>query len=253
MTTDSHLRRGVQKSAFRRYTFESLRSPGFLGKSRLIGLTLFLLGTVVFSFLAYNVKPGGAFVQWDTTTANALQAAAKSIPGSLVEYVLFGFFLGKELVITLGTILAVYFLYKRFWRELAMVLIGLGGGGLIWYFLSHYFDRPRPPTQLDVLVLRDPAFPSGLALAAVLCYGLLGYLLVPRMPSRFWKWFVVILLTLIIVFVGASGLLLGAHYVTDVIAGYALGLAWAGLVYTLLEKFFPEAAAQNKVGPSMGI
>jgi undecaprenyl-diphosphatase len=248
MTTHSNIRPGVQKSAFRRNTLESLRSPGLLGKSPLIGLTLFLLGTVVFSFLAYNVKPDGALVQWDMTTAKALQAAAKSIPPALVEYVLFGFFLGKELVITLGTILAVYFLYKRFWRELAMVLIGLGGGGLIWYFLSHYFDRPRPPTQLDVLVLRDPSFPSGLALAAVLCYGLLAYLLVPRMPSRFWKWFVVILLTLIIVFVGASGLLLGAHYVTDVIAGYALGLAWAGLVYTLLERSFPVKPAQEQEG-----
>ena len=246
MTTNSDIRPGAQTSAFRGNTFESLRSPGILGKSPLIGLMLFLLGAIVFSVLAYNVKPDGAFVQWDTGTARALQSAAKSIPGALVEYVLFGFFLGKELVITIGTILAVYFLYKRFWRELAMVLIGLGGGGLIWYFLSHYFDRPRPPTQLDVLLLKDPSFPSGLALAAVLCYGLLGYLLVPRMPSRFWKWFVVTLLTLVIIFVGGSTLLLGAHYVTDVIAGYALGLAWAGLVYTLLERFFPEGVARSQ-------
>ena len=246
MATNSNIRPAVQKSVFRRNTFESLRAPGFLGKSPLIGLTLFLLGMIAFSLLAYNVKPGGAFVQWDTTTAKALQAAAKNIPGVFVEYVLFGFFLGKELVISIGTILAVYFLYKRFWRELAMVLIGLGGGGLIWYFLSQYFARPRPPTQIDAFILRDPSFPSGLALAAVLCYGLLGYLLVPRMPSRFWKWFVVILLTLVIIFVGASGLLLGAHYVTDVLAGYALGLAWAGVVYTLMERFFPEGIVQNQ-------
>lgn len=248
MTTNSNIRPGIQKSAFRRNTLESLRSPGFLGKSPLIGLTLFLVGTIAFSVLAYTVKPDGALVQWDMTTAKALQAAAKSIPGSMVEYVLFGFFLGKELVITIGTILAIYFLYKRFWRELAMILFGLGGGGLIWYFLSHYFDRPRPHAQFDVLLLRDPSFPSGLALAAVLCYGLLGYLLVPRMPSRFWKWFVVLLLTLVIIFVGASGLLLGTHYATDVMAGYALGLAWAGLVYTLVERFFPEGAIQNQEG-----
>jgi undecaprenyl-diphosphatase len=163
-----------------------------------------------------------------------------------VEYVIFGFFIGKEVVIGIGAILAIYFLRKRFWRELAMVVIGLGGGGLLWYFLSHYFNRPRPAYQLEVLSFKDPSFPSGVALTAVLCYGLLAYLLVPKMPSRFWKWAIAIVLTLIIAFIGASSLLLGGHYVTDVLAGYALGLAWAGLVYTLMERAFSEGAIGDR-------
>ncbi len=65
------------------------------------------------------------------------------------------------------------------------------------------------------------------------------------MPSRFWKWFVGLLLTLVVVFVGFSGILLGAHYVTDVIAGYALGLAWAGLTYTLLERSLSGGTVQK--------
>jgi len=174
-----------------------------------------------------------------------LRADALNVPGSLIEYLLFGFFLGKEMVIMLGLILSIYFLYKRFWRELGMILIGLGGGGVIWYFLTQYFDRPRPAAPLGALSLGDPSFPSGLALAAVLCYGLLAYLLIPKMPSRFWKWFVGLMLVLVVVFVGFSGILLGAHYVTDVIAGYALGLAWAGLTYTLLERSLSGGTVQN--------
>ncbi len=238
MTTDSNIRLRVQKNILSRNTFHSLRSPGLFAKWPIIGLTMFLLGSLMFGALAYNVRANGPFVQWDMTTAKTLHADLMNIPSSLVEYILFGFFVGKEIIIMIGTILAIYFLRKHFWRELAMVLIGLGGGGLIWYFLSYYFDRPRPATQLDILLLRDPSFPSGLALTALLCYGLLAYLLIPKMPSRFWKWSVAILLTLVIAFVGLSSLLLGAHYVTDVIAGYALGLAWAGLVYTLTERFF---------------
>jgi membrane-associated phospholipid phosphatase len=57
------------------------------------------------------------------------------------------------------------------------------------------------------------------------------------MPSLFWKWFVVIMAVLVIVFIGFSRLILGGHYVSDVVAGYALGLAWAGLIYTLVERF----------------
>jgi undecaprenyl-diphosphatase len=43
---------------------------------------------------------------------------------------------------------------------------------------------------------------------------------------------------LIVLFVGYARLYLGGHYLTDLIAGYALGIAWAGLIYTLLEKYF---------------
>ena len=236
MTSNSHLGLRSQENILRRSTFRDLRSPGFLAKRPLIGLTLFLLGIFVFSLVAFSVRPNGPLLQWDTATSKALRADALNVPGSLIEYILFGFFLGKEMVIMIGLILSIYFLYKRFWRELGMVLIGLGGGGVLWYFLTRYFDRPRPAAPLGALSLGDPSFPSGLALAAVLCYGLLAYLLIPKMPSRFWKWFVGLMLTLVVVFVGFSGILLGAHYVTDVIAGSALGLAWAGLTYTLLER-----------------
>ena len=173
MTTNSNIRRTIQENLLRRNSFRDLRSPGFLAKRPVIGLVLFLLGTIVFSFLAYNVKPNGPLVQWDLATAKMLRADALNLPGSLVEYLVFGFFLGKEMVITIGIILTIYFLYKRFWRELGMVWIGLGGGGLIWYFLSQYFARPRPASPFHVLTLADPSFPSGLALSAVLCYGLL--------------------------------------------------------------------------------
>jgi len=200
---------------------------------------MFVLGSLSFGALAYNVETNAALLRWDMTAAQTLHAAAQNIPSALVEYLIFGFFLGREIVVLIGTILGIYFLYKHFWRELTMVLIGVGGGGLLWYFLSRYFDRPRPPTQMDI-ILSDPSFPSGHTLSAVVCYGLLAYLLVPRMSPRFWKWFVVIILTLVIAFIGFSRLILGGNYVTDVAAGYALGIVWAGLVYTLTERIFPR-------------
>jgi membrane-associated phospholipid phosphatase len=243
MTTNSRL--GSQENLLRRSTVRDLRSPGFLAKRPLIGLTLFLLGIFVFGLLAFSVRPSGPLLQWDTATSKALRADALNVPASLIEYLLFGFFLGKEMVVMIGLILSIYFLYKQFWRELGMILVGLGGGGVIWYFLKQYFDRPRPAAPLGALSLGDPSFPSGLALASVLCYSLLAYLLIPNMPSRFWKWFVGLMLALVVMFVGFSGILLGAHYVTDVIAGDALGLAWAGLTYTLLERSLSGGTVQN--------
>jgi membrane-associated phospholipid phosphatase len=245
MATNSNLRFGSQEN-IGRSSVRDLRSPGFLARKPLVGWVLFLLGALIFSGLAYVVKPDGPLAQWDLGTAKSLRADALGVPVSLIEYLLFGFFLGKEMVIMIGLILTVYFLYKRFWRELGMVWIGLGGGGLIAYLLNQYFDRPRPTTPFDALPLRDPAFPSALAMMAVLCYGLLAYLLIPKMPSRFWKWFLGIMLAIVILFIGFSGVLLGVHYVTDVIAGYGLGLAWAGLVYTLLERSVSEGTTKGE-------
>src|SRR5215217_3943233 len=170
-------------------TSPGLRSRGLLAKQPIIGLTIFLLGGLTFAFLVYSLRTNPALLRWDLTIAKTFRAAQINAPWSLMENLLFGCFVGKELVILIGAVLAVYFLHKRFWQELTMLLIGLGGGGLIWYGLSRYFDRPRPADHLDVLELAGPSFPSAPALLAILCYGLLAYLLIPRLPTLFWKWF----------------------------------------------------------------
>ncbi len=49
---------------------------------------------------------------------------ADKLPPSINELLTYGFFLGKEDLQLLGVILGVYFIHKRFWEELGMVLIG---------------------------------------------------------------------------------------------------------------------------------
>jgi undecaprenyl-diphosphatase len=164
---------------------------------------------------------------------------------NVMENILFGIFLGKEVVALIGATLVLYFFHKRFWRELTMTVIGLGGGGMLWLLLSRSFDRPGPADHLDLLPSTIASFPSGPAMMAVLCYGLLAYLLVPSLSSRFWKWLAALLCTLAVLLVGLSGLLFGTHFASDVIAGYALGLAWAGLVYTLAERIVQGGRAER--------
>ena len=115
-----------------------------------------------------------------------------------------------------------------------MVTIGWAGSGLLFYFLTTFFARQRPPTQIWIIV-NLPGYPSGHAISVVVFYGLLAYLLAPKMPSAFWKVVVVAAALLIIGFVGFSRIFTGGHYLTDILAGYALGIAWSGVVYTLIE------------------
>ena len=117
-----------------------------------------------------------------------------------------------------------------------MVVIAWAAEGGIWLALSQYYDRARP--VFDVAVwhqMTAPGFPSGHSIAAVMCFGLLAYLIVPKISSRFWKAVVIVTAGLIILYIGFSRLFVGDHYLTDVLAGYALGVALCGLVYTVVE------------------
>jgi undecaprenyl-diphosphatase len=155
-----------------------------------------------------------------------------------------GFFVGDQLIAGLTIILGLYFVYKHLWRNLAMLTIGMVGASSLFLSLSHYFARPRPPTQIWI-VLNIPGFPSGHAISTVVFYGLAAYLLVPKLSSAFWKWIVIAAALLIILYVGFSRIFTGGHYLTDILAGYGLGIAWSGLAFTVIELVAQKLRSRN--------
>jgi undecaprenyl-diphosphatase len=66
------------------------------------------------------------------------------------------------------------------------------------------------------------------------------------MPSLFWKWMLSLGILSLVLFEGFSRIFHANHYLTDVVAGYALGLAWLVLVCTVMEKLFMKVPANTK-------
>jgi undecaprenyl-diphosphatase len=235
-TTNAPAVAPLQNTRLEKNPLSGLRSPGLLGKWPLIGLMMILLGCGLFGVMAVNLQTHGPLIQTDLQIVNNLHDVALHSSPFLLGVMIFGFYLGEHGIVAIGAVLVLYFLYKRFWPELGMVLIAWGGEGGIWTVLSQYFNRARP--MFDISVWRQmpsAGFPSGHSFSAVLCFGLLAYLLVPKMASRFGKTVVIAAALLIILFIGFSRVFVGDHYPTDILAGYALGIAWAGLVYTTVE------------------
>lgn len=115
------------------------------------------------------------------------------------------------------------------------VLWARGAGALAWGWLlatsinslwirvlKGAVARPRPGTAAEVLV-SGFSFPSGHTSAAVLVFGLLCWLLC-RGASPGAKWVAGLFTALVVATVGASRVVLGAHYLSDVVGG----LLWAG-------------------------
>jgi undecaprenyl-diphosphatase len=154
----------------------------------------------------------------------------------MLDVMIFGFYLGEHIIVVIGVLLAIYFVYKRYWPELVMVVIAWAGEGAIWLYSSNYFNRPRPAFPQEVWhTMTAPGFPSGHVIAAVMCFCLLAYWAMPHLSSRLSKALVWLVAVAIILYIGFSRLFIGDHFLTDVLAGYALGIAWFGLVFTSVE------------------
>ena len=215
------------------------RSPGVFAKWPVIGLVMFIIGILMFGALTVNLFANGPLLAWDKTIANTLPAIGLKSPAYVKTIMDSGFYVGDQVIIALVIILAIYFLYKQFWQELIMMVFGFAGSTLLFWLLSNLIGRQRPPNQIWIIE-KIPGFPSGHAIAVVVFYGLLAYWLVPKMPSTIWKVVVVVAAILIMSFVGFTRIFTGGHYLTDVLAGYSVGIAWFGAFYTLIERYYQK-------------
>jgi membrane-associated phospholipid phosphatase len=225
-----------------------LRSPDLLAKNQKIGWIMFIVGVLVFTLLAINLKANGPLLKVDTSVTNSLHNTALNVSKGMLNFIKLGWTFGNEGVMVLGGLMGLYFIIRRYWKELWMVAVGNIGGPLMFLALSHIFNRHRPSFAVPVsTTLTGPGFPSGHAVVAVTLYGLLAYLLIPTISSRFWKWVVIVFALLMMLFIGFSRLFVGGHYLTDVIAGYAVGVAWSGIVYMTIETYFVRRNTRKRM------
>jgi undecaprenyl-diphosphatase len=90
--------------------------------------------------------------------------------------------------------------------------------------LKEVFDRPRPDQGSPIGLPSSDSFPSGHASGSVVTFALLALFGMERWPERsrlFWG-----LAAALSLGVGASRVVLNVHFLTDVLAGFSLGLAW---------------------------
>jgi membrane-associated phospholipid phosphatase len=226
----------VQSSKTNQKATGELRSPDLFAKRPLIGLFMFLLGSLLFGIIAYYVNMQGQLSRWDLDLANRMHTAALQSPLWMKDLMIGGFYVGLHGYIVIGVLLGLYFIFKKFWKEVTLVAVCFAGEGVLWLSLANLFDRTRPHFETNIGgVLNYPSFPSGHTISGVLAFGLLAYLMVPKISSNFWKAAIIIFSLLMMFYIGYSRFFMGAHYLTDIIAGYAIGIAWFGLVFTSIE------------------
>ena len=205
---------------------------GALGIFLVAGLLVAAAGTAAFVALASHVQSGktqafdNAIITWmgEHHTA-ALDAFMLEITA-----------LGTGAVVLTIVAVAALFLGLTAHRYSAMLLIASAGGGIVLNnVLKLGFNRPRPGIFLPGVHTVSSSFPSGHAMSAAIVYTTVAYL-AARLLGRRWARFLVMSGAFaMIALISVSRLYLGVHYPSDVIAGVAIGLAWAGFCMATLE------------------
>jgi undecaprenyl-diphosphatase len=137
-------------------------------------------------------------------------------------------------IIPLGVAVGGYLrLRRRTWRPLVMMTAAFLGAAALYDIVKPAVGRARPPASLQVGGSDTGwAFTSGHATQSIAFYGMLAVVVITwYMPRRRLR--VAIGATLVVLVVGVSRLYLGVHWLTDVLGGYALGLAWLSLVMVM--------------------
>ncbi len=107
-----------------------------------------------------------------------------------------------------------------------------GFGYLINETLKQTFVRPRP-IVMHLTHAGGYSMPSGHAMAAMVFYGLILIFFATSVKDKKYRYLSYVLLILLIGLIGFSRVYLRVHYVSDVLAGFALGLVILTIVYNL--------------------
>ena len=124
-----------------------------------------------------------------------------------------------------------YLLLNHKWESAGLILFSvIVGVGLI-HFIKNYVDRARPDIVPHLVEVSSKSFPSGHAAISAMVYLTLGALLAESNPHRRVKVYVMTLAILLTLMIGTTRIYLGVHFPSDVLAGWALGFAWAATAW----------------------
>ncbi|MEI6835549.1 MAG: phosphatase PAP2 family protein [Candidatus Falkowbacteria bacterium] len=131
--------------------------------------------------------------------------------------------LGNWQLVALLILLVIYFLLRKKQQTFILpFLFTIASAETVTFIGKLLVGRSRPLSA--AIYETDFSFPSGHATIAVTFYGYLAYMLCKLAKNKKQPVAVSVGTLLIVLLIGFSRLYLGVHYISDVLAGYLVGL-----------------------------
>jgi undecaprenyl-diphosphatase len=120
---------------------------------------------------------------------------------------------------------AGWLVWRRLPRLAVFVVVTPLGSSLLNALVKLAVDRSRPVLPDPVAHANGMSFPSGHAQSATVAAAVLLLVFLPALRGA-WRPLAVVVAVAFVAAIGFARVVLGVHYVSDVLAGYALGAAW---------------------------
>ena len=208
----------------------------------MFGLALVLLA-VPFGYLLEQVVNKGPFLTVDKAAANHLHywvlgSAALVMVLKIISFLgfppWFWFLVGG----------AALYLFVNGRKRLTFFLLSTTiGSSIINTVVKVLVSRDRPTLASPVATASGKSFPSGHSMSSIVCYGALLLVFMPLVSKRYRLATTIGVATLIFA-IGFSRMALGVHFISDVLAGWALGLAWLAASAAAFNIFRAERGRQ---------
>src|ERR1700729_2255326 len=204
-------------------------SSAAVTRRALAPLAIVTAAALLFAFLLILVR-----LQWGPLEAADHRAAAGlnrlvAAHAAAVSVVKAVTWLGSSGVLwTVTGAAAVALAIRRRWRLVIYLLVAGAGVLTLDPVLKALVGRLRPVVADPIAYGNGDSFPSGHALGSIVCYGALFLVFLPAARGAWRRVFTAVIVTLIAA-IGISRLLLGVHYVSDVLGAWALGITWLGI------------------------
>lgn len=157
--------------------------------------------------------------------------------------------LGGTAVLTLLVAAVLGFLVIARRTHAALLVFGATvGGAVLSTLLKGAYARPRPALVPHLSYVTSASFPSGHAMLSAVVYLTLGALLARQVAGRWARAYFVGVAVVLTLLVGASRVYLGVHYPSDVVAGWAAGVAWAVACWLLARRLQKRGAVEGDAG-----
>jgi membrane-associated phospholipid phosphatase len=209
--------------------------PGFakrrLDPTKRYGLrvTLFAIAVILvlgpFGILVREVTRSGPLTDLDLSAAEGLHEVVLESRELVIVLEVISF-IGSPpwFYLLLGA--AIVYLWLKGRRRLPAFIAVTGlVGGAVDTAVKVWVNRPRPVLEDPVATAPENSFPSGHTMMATIGYGILLLVFLPLVPRK-WRVPLVIGALSLVFLIGFARLALGVHFITDVVGGFLLGLAW---------------------------
>lgn len=190
----------------------------------LFAIALALIG-IPFGFFLDQVLREGPMLRIDTWAANTLHELVRESDLAVTVLQVISF-TGKPIFFAIVCVpIGLVLLHRGRFHLAVFLATATIVGGLIDTWVKVAVNRDRPSLEDPVATAFGHSFPSGHAMMSLVTYGALLLIFLPVISERHRKPVIVGVLAWVLG-IGGSRLALGVHFISDVLGGYALGVAW---------------------------